>query len=376
MFNLFGRSKPQSNLPAPTALQQQRHKQIETLKTFNQNVFELRRDVEYRVTCSVNNVTISLNIQLPPEFPKDRPIVVVSPPLRHPWVNDQMVITGCPGINSFAVHTDLGRVIRTIIDEFKNNPPQILAPASSSGQLPYPAHPPQYMGANSPYPTTSYPSSTSSYMPQVPMPTLPSTSTTTTPTPRPEVRVQGNFSPVPFKYKMPDIPESFNEVNSLSVAELKELHDNETKVVDLFSSLPQCQQLYQDRDKLNDATEELARQNLDKQPMLEQKKKELIEKVEEQNELRRMFDKSSQRQNDLMDQFKPGMIQANLKVAAQQAEEESDVIADEFLEGKMEIDEFLQKFMEKRVLCHIRHAKEEKYQQMMANRPLRSTMTM
>eukprot|EP00058_Branchiostoma_floridae_P026093 XP_002611583.1 hypothetical protein BRAFLDRAFT_117161 [Branchiostoma floridae] len=285
MFNLFGRSKPQSNLPAPTALQQQRHKQIETLKTFNQNVCELRRDVEYRVTCSINNVTISLNI------------------------------------------------------------------VSSGGQLPYPTHPPQYMGANSPYPTTSYPSSsTSSYMPQVPMPTLPSTSTTTTPTVRPEVRVQGNFSPVQFKYKMPDIPESFEEVNSLSVAELKELHDNETKVVDLFSSLPQCQQLYQDRDKLNDATEQLARQNLDKQPMLELKKKELIEKVDEQNELRRAFDKSSQRQNDLMDQFKPAMIQANLKVAAQQAEEESDVIAEDFLEGRMEMDEFLQKFMEKRVV--------------------------
>lgn len=43
-------------------------------------------------------------------------------------------------------------------------------------------------------------------------------------------------------------------------------------------------------------------------------------------------------------------LQARLKVAAHEAEEESDSIAENFLEGKTEIDDFLNLFMEKRTV--------------------------
>lgn len=82
-------------------------------------------------------------------------------------------------------------------------------------------------------------------------------------------------------------------------------------------------------------------------------------------------------------------LQARLKVAAHQAEEESEDTAENFLEGRTDIDEFLTNFMEKRTvrsrtvsylsnvtfecwsdsfgvasqLCHSRRAKEEKLQQ-------------
>lgn len=41
-----------------------------------------------------------------------------------------------------------------------------------------------------------------------------------------------------------------------------------------------------------------------------------------------------------------------MKVAAHEAEEESDNIAEDFLEGKTEIDDFLSSFMEKRTVCN------------------------
>ena len=46
-------------------------------------------------------------------------------------------------------------------------------------------------------------------------------------------------------------------------------------------------------------------------------------------------------------------LQARLKVAAHEAEEESDNIAEDFLEGKTDIDDFLSSFMEKRTVCNI-----------------------
>lgn len=43
-------------------------------------------------------------------------------------------------------------------------------------------------------------------------------------------------------------------------------------------------------------------------------------------------------------------LQARLKVAAHQAEEESEETAENFLEGRIDIDEFLTSFMEKRTV--------------------------
>lgn len=43
-------------------------------------------------------------------------------------------------------------------------------------------------------------------------------------------------------------------------------------------------------------------------------------------------------------------LQARLKVAAHQAEEESEETAENLLEGKTEIDDFLASFMEKRTV--------------------------
>ena len=41
-----------------------------------------------------------------------------------------------------------------------------------------------------------------------------------------------------------------------------------------------------------------------------------------------------------------------MKVAAHEAEEDSDNIAEDFLEGKTDIDDFLSSFMEKRTVCN------------------------
>lgn len=45
-------------------------------------------------------------------------------------------------------------------------------------------------------------------------------------------------------------------------------------------------------------------------------------------------------------------LQAGLKVAAHEAEEESNNIAENFLEGKTDVDDFLSSFMEKRTVCN------------------------
>ena len=51
--------------------------------------------------------------------------------------------------------------------------------------------------------------------------------------------------------------------------------------------------------------------------------------------MRRTFDECSQKQNVMRGAYDPQALQANLKVAALQAEEEAENIADSFIEGKL-----------------------------------------
>ena len=54
---------------------------------------------------------------------------------------------------------------------------------------------------------------------------------------------------------------------------------------------------------------------------------------DELNDLRRTFDEYSEKQKEVRKAYDPQTLQANLKVAAQQAEEEAETIAEEFIEG-------------------------------------------
>jgi len=37
---------------------------------------------------------------LPPHFPQDKPVFKVVPPVSHPWVDDNMIVTGCYSLNT------------------------------------------------------------------------------------------------------------------------------------------------------------------------------------------------------------------------------------------------------------------------------------
>ncbi|XP_064411329.1 vacuolar protein sorting-associated protein 37A-like [Latimeria chalumnae] len=147
------------------------------------------------------------------------------------------------------------------------------------------------------------------------------------------------------------------------ISQLKDLNDQDNLLLEQLVDLPQLKQVMTDRDDLVKSIEKLAKMNLLLEPKLEAQRQDLLEKYEHLNDTKTAFEKKIQQQHELSESCSLSTMQARLKVAAHQAEEESDTIADEFLEGKVEIDDFLSSFMEKRTLCHCRRAKEEKLQQ-------------
>uniref|UniRef100_A0A3Q3IZZ9 VPS37 C-terminal domain-containing protein n=1 Tax=Monopterus albus TaxID=43700 RepID=A0A3Q3IZZ9_MONAL len=325
---LFPPSKGSGPLPPLNSLQQQRQRQIESLKAAHPSLAEIQKDVEYRIPFTVNNSTINVNILLPPQFPQEKPVVSVYPPVGHHLVdgNNGTIITSSL-ITNFGMHSDLGKVIQSLLDEFWKSPPALM-PSGPTG-FPY-MYKPSGIGS---YPTQAFHYGPRHVGPsQTPPPGQ-------GPAPTPHQGVDSAHGP-------PRAPAPYGLISDLPLpvptgdSQLSEMSENEDVLLEFFVSLPQLKQVAGDKEELVTSIVDMAQKNLQMEPQLEGKRQEILSKS-----------------------CSLSTLQARLKVAAHQAEEESEETAENFLEGQTDIDEFLASFMEKRTLCHSRRAKEEKLQQ-------------
>ncbi|CAL8329122.1 unnamed protein product [Merluccius merluccius] len=365
-----------SALPALSGLQQQRQRQIESLRAAHSSLTEIQKDVEYRIPFTVNNSTISVNILLPPQFPQEKPVVSVYPPVGHHLVdsNNGTMVTS-PLLTNFGMHSDLGKVVQSLLDEFWKSPPALMT--SGAASFPYNMYKPAAMA---PYPTQTF-----HYGPRPLGPSPAPPPPAAMPHPGVETAHGPPRAPAPYGlitdlplavptgdsqagvnghvYKMPDIPEIFPELSDMNVSQLKQLSEEEDVLLGFFVSLPQLKLVSSDKEHLVSSIVGVAKKNLQMEPQLEGKRQEMLYKYDQLTQMKSAFETKLQRQHELSESCSVSALQARVKVSAHQAEEESEETADNFLEGRSDIDDFLSSFMEKRTLCHSRRAKEEKLQQ-------------
>ncbi|XP_037546251.1 vacuolar protein sorting-associated protein 37A isoform X2 [Nematolebias whitei] len=376
----FPQSKGSGPLPL-NSLQQQKQRQIESLKAAHPSLAEIQKDVEYRIPFTVNNSTISVNVLLPLQFPQDKPVVTVYPPVGHHLVdsNNGTMITS-PLITNFGMHSDLGKVIQSLLDEFWKSPPALMSSGPAgfpfmykpSGIPPYSSqafhYGPRHVGPSQTPPSGSGPTPSPAPMthpgvdiahgpPRAPAYGLLTDLAVPVPTADSQAGLNGHT------YKMPEIPESFSELCDMNLTQLSEMSENEDVLLEFFVGLPQLKQVASDKEEFITSIVEMAKKNLQMEPQLEGKRQEMLYKYEQLTQMKSAFEIKMQRQHELSESCSLSTLQARLKVAAHQAEEESEETAENFLEGRIDIDEFLTNFMEKRTVCHSRRAKEEKLQQ-------------
>lgn len=63
----------------------------------------VQEDVEYRIDFETNVGAMCLGVQLPPDFPNEKPILTIHPPVNHAWVTNERDITNAPGVLNFTV---------------------------------------------------------------------------------------------------------------------------------------------------------------------------------------------------------------------------------------------------------------------------------
>ncbi|XP_003401740.1 vacuolar protein sorting-associated protein 37A isoform X2 [Bombus terrestris] len=392
-----------------------RKRQIDTLKIFNDNVVELREDVEYQVQFNAGERRMAIMVSLSPEFPLEKPVLRVSPPIKHPWCNEHNEITSAPGLLNFTVHSDLGRVVQAIIREFSKNPPQLLeeispgsvkshrdsqgrnSPSYSLQQYPeitlasynsyYNTQYPQYSSTNANtciynynhtnsgtvYVTENHtkfgsPSQHSAYVATSRSGSLHNTDATRYNSSQHGTYLNSHY--VNANYHQQSLPNqaqiklrqsiAFPELNNLSNEELRWLNEDDDRLDEFLDKHSDLKDINMAIDDAIDWVQKTAEANVAKEPELRELQSDVANKVQTVTALKARYDQLIQRYNKLSEAFTPDHIKECLRKAADESHEESEQIAEDFLNRKIDVERFLSTYIECRKLGQARRTKEEK----------------
>lgn len=162
----------------------------------------------------------------------------------------------------------------------------------------------------------------------------------------------------------PDIPAALGLLSHLTNDELKELLNNDGKFEDIVKDIKQFKDLETEKEMLMASNRSLAEFNLSKQPELQEGKQMLKELSEKGTKLctsvKEKLDEIREKSGEMTVDTALDLLQT----AATEIEEESETIAEKFLAGDMEVDEFLEQFLSRRKLMHLRKVKVDKLREL------------
>uniref|UniRef100_A0A182P042 VPS37 C-terminal domain-containing protein n=1 Tax=Anopheles epiroticus TaxID=199890 RepID=A0A182P042_9DIPT len=303
-----------------------RKRQIDTLKIFNHNVQEVKENEEYLVNFDCGGREIAINILLGSGFPNEKPKLIVSPILRHPWVNDTTgEIENAPGIlnvrsmaqsNRFC--SELSKKLQAVGREFEKHPPRFVN--ESTPQHNTQPHQQQCRNGNvQEFSTDSR-----------------------------NVLLSPTHEPDPFGLR------------NLTTDELDRLNTDEDQLEEFISKLPFVQHQNDEMDQLLAGIESLAVDNLARKQAVDERKAKLESLALEFKELGQQWETLNQRYQRKAEDFSPQHIKELLQIAVSTADGKSDDEAQRFLAGQSDVGTFLHNFIETRKLYTIRKAKEER----------------
>ncbi|GFG35660.1 hypothetical protein Cfor_11448 [Coptotermes formosanus] len=158
----------------------------------------------------------------------------------------------------------------------------------------------------------------------------------------------------------PDYPAALGLLSHLNAEELKELLNNDSRFDDMMKDVKQIRDLEAEKEVLMASNRSLAEFNLTKEPQLAEGKQHLQELSATGAALcQRIEGKVSELKQHTGDMTLETTL-ALLQTAAAESEEESEAIAEKFLDGNLDIDNFLEQFTARRKVMHLRRVKADK----------------
>ncbi|KAG5849578.1 hypothetical protein ANANG_G00112420 [Anguilla anguilla] len=152
------------------------------------------------------------------------------------------------------------------------------------------------------------------------------------------------------------------KIQDLSQSELQDLLDDAGKVESLVQESDEVQTAQLDREMTLASNRSLAEQNLNLKPGLESQRDRLVEKYSELEAVRETYRQHCAQRDGIMGQVTPEGLLSRLQAAGGSTEAESEALAEQFLDGSLSLDSFLEHFLSLRSLAHRRRVRIEKLQ--------------
>uniref|UniRef100_UPI003AAA2BE0 vacuolar protein sorting-associated protein 37C n=1 Tax=Centroberyx gerrardi TaxID=166262 RepID=UPI003AAA2BE0 len=158
------------------------------------------------------------------------------------------------------------------------------------------------------------------------------------------------------------------KLQDLSQSELQELLDNTERVESMALESDEIQNIQLEREMALASNRSLAEQNLDMKPRLERQKETLVERYSQLESVRDAYRQHFALRDGMVGQVSPEALFSRLQTEGGKTEAESEALADEFLEGSLPLDSFLERFLSLRSLAHKRRVRIEKLQEILRQR--------
>lgn len=340
-----------------------RRKQINTLKIFNDNVTEIRQEQEYRIFFSSDSGDrLVMVIFLPETFPLNtRPVIKIffsghggddhqnnvdfDTKVTHPWldINSSSVI-GSPGLNTFGVHSELGRVVQAIKREFEKNPPRKMFMAELEANINGDRNISKQMSSS------VFCSKNNGVIGE----------TTSS-----SVALNNSKMPTCNSVMIYQKKHQFSkEVNELNKKDLKELLEEPVVFKHFYKKLDisELKSMDETANGLNESIKECLATNHELSDQLHEKKNRNISKA---SDLEAIQAKCSQTAKILRDTTSGSLTRSaicdKLNIASHKDEQESEKFAEEFLSGNLSLDDFLTSYVSARKNYHLCKTKGEKF---------------
>ncbi|XP_043571718.1 VPS37B subunit of ESCRT-I a [Chiloscyllium plagiosum] len=162
---------------------------------------------------------------------------------------------------------------------------------------------------------------------------------------------------------------SLPDLSSLSLQELNELLEDEEKLNKMAEGMEEVRNIQPNKDMSLASNRSLAEQNLEYHPKLDSLKIQLTRKYQE---LQTLFEAYQMRKSKLESQSSGtslDVLLALLQTEGAKIEEETEIMAQEFLDGEVPLDIFIEQYQNKRKLAHQRRVKIEKMQEIVLKGP-------
>ncbi|XP_074854095.1 vacuolar protein sorting-associated protein 37C isoform X2 [Carettochelys insculpta] len=154
-------------------------------------------------------------------------------------------------------------------------------------------------------------------------------------------------------------------LRNLSVKELQELQENSEEIERLALESTEVQELQLEREMALATNRSLAEQNLEFQMPLETGRTNLSDRYQKLQKLAEQCQEQKAKLEKFSATMQPETLLNLLQVEGQRIEEESETMAEKFLEGEVPLEIFLEQFSSMRKLSHLRRVRVEKLQEVL-----------